>query len=192
MNGDDNVDVLVVGGGPAGVAAALVLARTRRKVLVVDDGTYRNRQVEEFRGFPGRDATDPASFRQDVWVELARYGVNKDSQAVKTVATVPDGLTIIDWQRAPQCWQRVSPTSFRPSTASPNAGGVPHSTAHSAMAGSTEIVRSWSSTRRRVRTIWRGCCASGQLASKWSERTTSPGWSARARGWRPSRPQMAH
>ena len=95
MNGDDNVDVLVVGGGPAGVAAALVLARARRKVLVVDDGTYRNRQVEEFHGFPGRDATDPASFRQDVWVELARYGVNKDSQAVKTVATVPDGLEIV-------------------------------------------------------------------------------------------------
>ena len=68
-------DVAVVGGGPGGLTAALVLARARRRVLLVDDGTYRNVQVREFHGFPGRDGTQPKDFRADVRKELARYDV---------------------------------------------------------------------------------------------------------------------
>lgn len=197
MNGDDNVDVLVVGGGPAGVAAALVLARARRKVLIVDDGTYRNRQVEEFHGFPGRDATDPASFRQDVWVKLARYGVNKEGQAVRTVVTVPDGLenVLADDRRLAarrQCWQRVSPTSFRQSTASPNAGG------HSAF--NCPFCDGWEHRDRPVVVLDAapGADDLARMLRQWTARVemvraaTLPGWSARARTWRPSRPQTAH
>lgn len=73
--GELTYDVVVVGGGPSGLTAALVLSRARRRVLLMDDGTYRNLQVQEFHGFPGRDATPPSRFRADVLRELGRYGV---------------------------------------------------------------------------------------------------------------------
>lgn len=88
----DRADVLVVGGGPAGLTAALVLARARRRVFLADDRTYRNAQVSEFHGFPGRDTTDPAAFRRDVVAELDRYGVPVLHQAVATAST--DGSAV--------------------------------------------------------------------------------------------------
>jgi thioredoxin reductase len=68
-------DVLVIGGGAAGLTAALVLARARHHVTVVDSGTYRNVTVDEFHGFPTRDASAPSAFRADALRELQRYGV---------------------------------------------------------------------------------------------------------------------
>jgi thioredoxin reductase len=70
-----STDVLVVGGGAAGLTAALVLARARHRVTIVDDGTYRNATVDEFHGFPTRDATPPERFRADAHLELRSYGV---------------------------------------------------------------------------------------------------------------------
>ncbi|HWH30854.1 MAG TPA: NAD(P)/FAD-dependent oxidoreductase [Mycobacteriales bacterium] len=53
------VDAVVVGGGPAGLAAASWLARYRRSVVVVDSGDYRSRQVERSHGYLGRDPQTP-------------------------------------------------------------------------------------------------------------------------------------
>jgi len=52
-------DVVVVGGGPAGLAAGLWLARYRKSVTVLDSGEYRNRWVEESHGYLGRDHANP-------------------------------------------------------------------------------------------------------------------------------------
>ena len=60
-----NTDIVVIGGGAAGLTAALVLATARHRVTVVDDQTYRNATVDEFHGFPTRDATAPNRFRAD-------------------------------------------------------------------------------------------------------------------------------
>lgn len=68
-------DALVVGGGAAGLTAALVLARARHRVTVIDDQTHRNATVDEFHGFPTRDATSPSRFRADALAELQSYGV---------------------------------------------------------------------------------------------------------------------
>ena len=51
-----NYDVVVVGGGPAGLAAASALARVRRNVLLIDSGEYRNqytRRIHDVLGFDG-------------------------------------------------------------------------------------------------------------------------------------------
>lgn len=48
-------DVVVVGGGAAGLAAALVLARARRRVLVLDDGSPRNAPAAHAHGYLTRD-----------------------------------------------------------------------------------------------------------------------------------------
>lgn len=69
-------DVIVVGGGAAGLTAALVLARARHRVTVLDDQTHRNGTVDEFHGFPTRDATAPNRFRADGLAELHAYGVS--------------------------------------------------------------------------------------------------------------------
>lgn len=85
-----SVDVLVVGGGPAGLSAATWLGRYRRRTLLVDAGNQRNRSVEEVHGVLGRDPVSPAQLRADALEDLARYPHVSLRQG--TVASiVPDG-----------------------------------------------------------------------------------------------------
>ncbi len=69
-----HVDVCVVGGGPAGLSAALVLARSRRSVLVVDAGEPRNAPAEAMHAYLTRDGTASAEFLALARGEVARYG----------------------------------------------------------------------------------------------------------------------
>lgn len=69
-------DVVIVGGGPAGLNAALVLARCRRSVLIVDSGTPRNGPSRALHGFLTRDGMAPADFRQLGRSEVEDYGVS--------------------------------------------------------------------------------------------------------------------
>ena len=55
-----NYDVVVVGGGAAGLSAALVLSRARRKVLVLDAGHPRNAPAAHMQGFLSRDGMPPS------------------------------------------------------------------------------------------------------------------------------------
>lgn len=66
-------DVVIVGGGPAGRAAALVLARACRKVLVLDRGTPRSWASHALYAFPSRDGVHPREFRRIAREELAQY-----------------------------------------------------------------------------------------------------------------------
>jgi thioredoxin reductase len=66
-------DVVIAGAGPAGLSAALVLGRARRKVLLCDTGTPRNWASKEMHGFPTRDCIAPEEFRRLAHDELARY-----------------------------------------------------------------------------------------------------------------------
>lgn len=91
---DTATDVLVVGGGAAGLTASLVLARARHHVTLLDDRTYRNLAVEEFHGFPTRDATAPARFRADAARELEGYRVTIVDRAATTAVADADGVTV--------------------------------------------------------------------------------------------------
>jgi thioredoxin reductase len=68
-------DVIIVGGGPAGLSAALVLGRCRRSVLVCDDGRYRNEASVGLHGFLSRDGIHPSELRRIGREQLARYEV---------------------------------------------------------------------------------------------------------------------
>ncbi|HEU4516435.1 MAG TPA: FAD-dependent oxidoreductase, partial [Steroidobacteraceae bacterium] len=65
-------DVVIVGAGPAGLSAALMLGRCRRSVLVVDHGRNRNAASHALHGFLTRDGTPPAEFLRLAREELAR------------------------------------------------------------------------------------------------------------------------
>jgi thioredoxin reductase len=67
------VDVIIVGGGPAGLSAALVLGRCRRSVMLFDHGRYRNAGARAIHGFLTRDGAPPAELRDAARAELARY-----------------------------------------------------------------------------------------------------------------------
>lgn len=67
------VDVLVVGGGPAGLSAATWLGRYRRRTLLVDAGRHRNRAVEAIHGVLGRDPVSPAELRAEALDGLTQY-----------------------------------------------------------------------------------------------------------------------
>ena len=68
-------DCIVVGAGPAGLNAALVLGRARRRVLVLDSARPRNYATHEMHGVLGHDGLDPADLRARGREELTHYGV---------------------------------------------------------------------------------------------------------------------
>ena len=93
-------DVIVIGGGAAGLSAALVLARARRSVLVLDAGEPRNAVAAHLHGFLSRDGMPPGELLAAGREEVARYGgviqqarisgVSRDSAGGFTV-TINDG-----------------------------------------------------------------------------------------------------
>lgn len=66
-------DAVIVGGGPAGLSAALVLGRCVRSVVVFDDGRYRNTAARMMKGFLTRDYVSPREFREIAQHDLERY-----------------------------------------------------------------------------------------------------------------------
>ncbi|MCD6033104.1 MAG: Thioredoxin reductase, partial [Thermomicrobiales bacterium] len=66
-------DVLIAGGGPAGLSAALLLGRSRRAVLVCDGGEPRNAASPAAHSFLTRDGTPPLELRRIGREQLAEY-----------------------------------------------------------------------------------------------------------------------
>ena len=82
-------DVAVIGGGAAGLSAALVLSRARRKVLVVDAGAPRNAPATHLHGYVSRDGIPPAELLATGRNEVKGYG--GDIVAGTVTDLVPDG-----------------------------------------------------------------------------------------------------
>lgn len=56
-------DVLIIGGGPAGLSIATTIVRQLQTAIVLDSGAYRNGRSEHMHGVPGFDHVDPVVFR---------------------------------------------------------------------------------------------------------------------------------
>ena len=89
-------DVIIIGGGAAGLSAALVLGRARRRVAVVDAGTPRNAPAAHMQGYLSRDGMPPAELLAVGREEVAGYGVDLVADTVtavdREVVGVPDGV----------------------------------------------------------------------------------------------------
>jgi len=85
-------DVLIIGAGPAGLSAALVLGRSRRRVVVVDSGRPRNAAAASMQGFFTRDGFPPDELLAIGRQEVARYGVEIVGGEVQGLEREGDGL----------------------------------------------------------------------------------------------------
>jgi len=88
-------DCVVVGGGPAGLSAALTLGRARRRALVLDSGAPRNHAAREMHGVLGHDGLPPAQLRAKGRRELERYGIEVREADIEDPASVEGARTVI-------------------------------------------------------------------------------------------------
>ncbi len=88
-------DCIIVGGGPAGLNAAIVLGRCRRKVLVFDTEQYRNRYSKGVHNYLTRDDILPKDFLQLCHVELEKYSVQKCRKKVTGAKKNESGIFVV-------------------------------------------------------------------------------------------------
>ena len=82
---NESYDVVVIGGGAAGLSGAVALARSRRSVLVVDAGEPRNSPADHVHNFLTRNGTPPAELYAAGRAEVARYGARVEAGKVTSL-----------------------------------------------------------------------------------------------------------
>jgi thioredoxin reductase len=87
-------DVVIVGGGPAGLSAALMLGRCRRRVLVCDEGRPRNSASRALHGFLTRDGIPPLDLLALGRDELKAYEVEVRQTSVRAITRRPGGFSV--------------------------------------------------------------------------------------------------
>jgi thioredoxin reductase len=86
---DETVDAVVIGGGAAGLNGALMLARSRRSVVVVDGGAPRNAPAAGVHGLLGHDGVPPADLLRTGRAEVRGYGGQVIDGTVASAAPIP-------------------------------------------------------------------------------------------------------
>ncbi|WP_454163197.1 NAD(P)/FAD-dependent oxidoreductase [Gordonia iterans] len=87
-------EVIVLGGGAAGLSAGLTLARARRSVAVIDGGAPRNARAQGIHGLVAAEGISPAEYAARGRAEVARYGGHLIDGRVPGVARTDDGFTV--------------------------------------------------------------------------------------------------
>ena len=159
------IDVAVIGGGAAGLSAALVLGRARRRVVVIDAGAPRNAPAAHMQGFLSRDGMSPA--------DLLSAGARRRSR-LRSRDHRGRGRRDRGGFHAPACWRRLryGPTasacdrrrrsSFPTFPAHESAGAATSSIALTATAGRC-------ATRRSASSGPIGSIDHAQLLRQWSD-----------------------
>ncbi|TDC61910.1 NAD(P)/FAD-dependent oxidoreductase [Streptomyces hainanensis] len=90
-NAEPRYEAVVVGGGAAGLGGALVLARARRSVLVIDAGQPRNAPASGIHAYPGHEGVPPAEFLARARREAAGYGARFADGTVVAAERLAEG-----------------------------------------------------------------------------------------------------
>jgi thioredoxin reductase len=93
----DQIDIAIIGGGPAGLQAALVLSRTRKKILVFDTPEPpRNTASHGVHNFLGLDGHLPMDIRKTAWEQIDKYDSAKlRKEKIINVNKEKDGIFVI-------------------------------------------------------------------------------------------------
>jgi thioredoxin reductase len=89
-------DVIIIGGGPAGLNAAVVLGRCLRKVLLFDKGTQRNLASGGMHNYLTRDGITPADFLLLATKEAKKYGVTIKKTGIEKATKIINGFHVTD------------------------------------------------------------------------------------------------
>lgn len=89
-------DVIIVGGGPAGLNAAVVLGRCMRKVILFDDSNQRNLSSSGMHNYLTRDGILPAEFLKISNREAKKFGVRVINEQVLTACKISGGFELED------------------------------------------------------------------------------------------------
>ncbi|CAI6085949.1 NAD(P)/FAD-dependent oxidoreductase [Cohnella sp. JJ-181] len=92
-------DAAIIGGGPAGLNAALMLGRARKNVIVIDEGLPRNRVTHESHGFLTRDGIKPDEFRRIAVEQIQAYPSVRFSADIAVDIAGADGDFTISTRR---------------------------------------------------------------------------------------------
>jgi thioredoxin reductase (NADPH) len=92
---DRTYDVVIIGGGPAGLSAGNALARFRRRVLVLDSGAPRNAPAGHLHNFLSRDGTSPLELVAMGRAEVESFGGTVEPADVGEVRRLDDGFEIV-------------------------------------------------------------------------------------------------
>ncbi|MGW6792960.1 NAD(P)/FAD-dependent oxidoreductase [Streptomyces chartreusis] len=109
----ESYEVVVVGGGAAGLSAALVLGRARRRTLVVDAGEPRNAPAAYMQGYLSRDGMSPGEFLAVGREEIARYGVELVRDRAVDVTRDGDFTVVLASGRSVRARRLVVATGLR-------------------------------------------------------------------------------
>ncbi|MCU1546736.1 MAG: thioredoxin reductase [Homoserinimonas sp.] len=171
MDGKTDYDVVVIGAGAAGLSAALVLARSLCRVLVVDTGEPRNRFSEHVHGFLGRDGSAPHTLLAEGRQEVLGYGVTiVEARATRVVGRINRFTVDLSIKQSVTARRIVSAAGMRDTL--PNIAGL-----HSLWG--TRVLHcpychGWELRGRRIAVIaWnRHVVPAALLLSRWSARLT--------------------
>ncbi|KAK5168606.1 uncharacterized protein LTR77_005915 [Saxophila tyrrhenica] len=88
------VDTLIIGGGPAGLSAAVALARHAHTAIILDSKAYRNAGVQHMHNVPGFDHASPADFRGKVLQDLKQryHSIEHIAASINTLSKREDGV----------------------------------------------------------------------------------------------------
>src|SRR5687767_5278393 len=88
------MDCLIIGGGPAGLTAAIYLARYRRDILLVDDGQSRARLIPESHNYPGFTGISGLDLLEALRTQAERYGARMRQLRVDGLQREVDGTFV--------------------------------------------------------------------------------------------------
>ena len=97
MTAVTRADVVIIGGGPAGLGAGLAVSRLRKKAIVLQCSKFRNAAADVMHSVTGFDGVAPSTYRQQARKEIDAYGTTTfvEHEAV-TVVKTNEGFLIDD------------------------------------------------------------------------------------------------
>lgn len=107
MTDNELYDVVVIGGGVAGLSGAMALGRSRRRVLVIDAGEPRNAPADHAHNYLGREGINPLELVEIGRGEVASYGVEFASGRVTEVTSHDDSFAVSTAEGASVSARRV-------------------------------------------------------------------------------------
>lgn len=155
-----NIDVAIIGAGPAGLQAALSIGRVHRSATVFDSGVYRNDPTEHMHNLIAHDGQSPSALRAASREDISRYDtVSIVEASVDTVAGASGDFTLTTSAGTYRASRVILATGMRDTlpyipACVRRSGPLPR-TARSATGTSTAIALSPSSARSSSPSTWR-------------------------------------